>query len=231
MTANIITTRHARGFTLIEILVVISIIAVLISLILAGVTAITGNSKEILTTANFTTLEAAVDSYKELTGRWPRVPFNPSTGQPLTSPIYTDNGRDTAWSNDFFDELQKFGDISSAIGPLLSSPPDDLGPDDIRTFSPVADGWGYGIIPIVPKDITSHGASSQYRPWFYSSGPDGGPIDADTNGGIATQIVIDINEGNVPGNEDLLDENDNRINDEAQDLGIPADDLYSASAP
>lgn len=222
---------RAHAFSLIEILVVISIIGVLIGLILAGVSAITGNAKEMSTNASFTTLEAATDSYKELTGRWP------SGATISSSPIYTDNGQRTAWTADFFEELGKFGDISSTLGPLLASQPDDLGPDDIRTYSPVADGWGIGIVPIVPKDIASQSSLIyDYRPWFYSSGADGAPISEDPKsntdfGGIATGIIDELNSNN-PTADNFDDYNlNNALNKPTEGTGLPADDMYSDSAP
>ncbi|MEQ9461960.1 MAG: type II secretion system protein [Phycisphaeraceae bacterium] len=206
-----------RAFTLIEILVVISIITVLVALTLVGVTAVTANSNQWATESTLATLDAAVDEYYQLNNRYPRA----NTG----NTVYwdTSQNRMRGWPEQFFDELQKYGDIGAMLGPLLQSPPTLAGNEDnldIRDASPIADGWGYGIVPIVPRDLSTNPSVSDLRPFFYSSGPNGTDQNNTDNGGIETDVVIAMNENSTPANLDL------------NDIQTPAgDDLYSPSAP
>ncbi|WP_428389474.1 type II secretion system protein [Mucisphaera sp.] len=221
---NLLTVR---GFSLIEILVVVSIIAVLIALILGGVAAVTGNANQWATESTFATLEAAVDEYYDLNGRYPRVNRN-------SDPVSwnSSQNRMTGWPEQFFDEMQKYGEIGSMLGPLLQTPPEVAGNEDIldiRDASPIADGWGFGIVPIIPHaiaDDSSDEAIRSLRPWFYSSGPNGSARSIDPDkGGMDTPIVWDhLNANDAPARFTV-----NNFPDRIDITGT--DDLYSASAP
>lgn len=67
-----------RGFTLLELLVVVAIIAVLATLILGGLAAARRRTKVALAKNNIASLKAALQMYETDTGRYPRRPFTGS---------------------------------------------------------------------------------------------------------------------------------------------------------
>ncbi len=63
--------RGRRGFTIIELLVVISIIAIIISLIVSAGTNLQAMGMEAETRGDLEVIQLAVNEYREQTGQWP----------------------------------------------------------------------------------------------------------------------------------------------------------------
>ena len=77
--------QNKTGITLVEMLIVVAVIAMLAAMLVGVSTVIDTQSKERATEATFTLLEAALDEYKNLMGKFPIQPEVDDTNAPAHS--------------------------------------------------------------------------------------------------------------------------------------------------
>ena len=139
--------RH-RGFTLVEIMVVIVIVGFLVTLLIAGGGVWVKRSKVRQTLATLATLDAIIDEYHTETGHY------------FSDDIMTlgDFEPPDFLTPDFLNEVQGVGDIAKIIGGLRTPGSKEL-----------LDAWGNPLEfenPVKPANPVR-----DRRPWFWSWGP------------------------------------------------------------
>jgi len=87
--------KSARGFTLIELMIVVGIIALLIALIGPNIVSSFSKGQKTAAAAQISNLETALDSYRLDVGRYP---------QTLEGLVENDSGRD-AWAGPYMREI------------------------------------------------------------------------------------------------------------------------------
>ncbi len=73
----------ALGFTIVELLVVIGIIAILVTLLIPAITTVRNSAKELKTQSTFTAMAAGLEAYRNATGE----PYPPSRGDDANNPL------------------------------------------------------------------------------------------------------------------------------------------------
>ncbi len=102
--------RGQKGFTLIEIMIVLAVLAILAAVIVPNVAGYLGRSKERAWDADRNILQAAVDSYRTDIGKRSGNPWPTSDNKTIGKPVPTDN------STQLIPTANRKGII--AIGPL-----------------------------------------------------------------------------------------------------------------
>ncbi len=86
--------RGEKGFTLIEIMIVLSVLAILAAVIVPNVAGYLGRSKERAWDADRNVLQAAVDSYRTDIGKRSGNAWPTSDNKTIGKPVVTDNATD-----------------------------------------------------------------------------------------------------------------------------------------
>lgn len=201
---SIIRSRIARGFSLVELMIVIAIIIVLIGLVLAVSTALLRKSEERVTRNVMQSLDLAVREWERQvdrpvtfqhavaeTGAWD-VPYNPTltsatkagwpSGEGLLPPPYNTSLRAqrSLWFYDLIAQHSTAADILSKI------PEDHYRRTRTTAANPVyftlrevLDGWGNPIYAVFPGRLWGTGPSADTNP-------------ADIDGTMRCQQEIDV---------------------------------------
>ena len=104
--------RGEKGFTLVEIMIVLSVLAILAAVIVPSVAGYLGRSKERAWDADRNILQASVDSYRTDIGKRSGNPWPTSDNKTIGKPTVTDNVTDSIQSG------KRYGIID--IGALAS---------------------------------------------------------------------------------------------------------------
>lgn len=142
-----------QGFTLLELLVVVAIVAILSALIFIGVRSLTSRAQRLQCTANLRSLYIAANSFVQQNGSWPQIASSPGGG---------DEG--VQYAKDWIAALRPFGPTEKTwICPTMQSAmgsPDYTAPGNERV--------DYVAMPFDDKPMTPHQWPRQ--PWFVERG-------------------------------------------------------------
>jgi len=232
--------RSARSaFTLIELLIVISIIAVLVSAVIFVAPRVFASQNETSTKSLLTTLDRALDEYFIAQNRFPlydedRVDryaevFN--AAYDATTPTATFAAQEHALLPGafmFLSQARGFG----AVDDILSSLPESatrsqivgVNGEDVQ-FVDIRDSWGKQVLFIHPQNDAAQalfGRCTAARPYFMSAG-------GDENYGFATEPGAD--EANPETALPFLDDNIHSTQPRGPETGSTVDQLRRATLP
>ena len=166
--------RRPRGFTLVEVLIVVAILALLVAVLLGVSSSIRTQKNTALTKNCLTILDAALTEFHEITGHYPVGIWDDAITD-STCLIYQANL--TGGSNPESDELlylqlsilpQTREMIAKLPSQLIIEPLSgatvDIGGETTRYLQSIVDAWG---------NVLDYDASGTGFPLISSSGPDG----------------------------------------------------------
>jgi len=166
------------GFTLIEMLIVVGIIALLVSIVVVGGIGWINRAKQQQTKLTLATLDAIVDEYHTEMGRYFAEVSDPERpGQR----IRLDDLNKVPYARRmglFLDEAQEVGEIFKIVGGLHNETWDDRDADT-NTYQQkqVLDAWGKPVQIVFKldqvQDLDLVPKPQNFRPWFVSAGEDG----------------------------------------------------------
>ncbi len=177
-------TTPRRGFSLIEVLVVVSIIVILVGLALAGINFAYQRSEESNTRALLGSLAGVEKEYRAQTGQYVH-PVPPATMAQQDSVNGELNRTVTAPLANFLDKVQ---DNSAVAGEMLRRIQPQLLTIDTTTnrITAIKDPWGTNIYYYRGDgntNVTGRTLPKQPHPYFVSAGADAdlGTVDANNN--------------------------------------------------
>lgn len=144
--------KRVAGFTLIEIIVVVSVIGILAAIIIPNMNQGSAQARDAERRAMVSTMGAAIELYREKYGRYPEA-CNPDPVVP------TNNGH---WSGQWSGELGTDYECGDGSAEYIRN--DLSSTAEVENFAPQ-------FIPTLPKDPFRDGISS--RSYVYATNPDG----------------------------------------------------------
>lgn len=188
-----------RAFTLVELLVVVSIIALLIALLIGTGIAVTRGANARATTGVLSALDRALDEFQTRTGRMPphrpqQYPVFDENGDPMTPtpPFSADMQPTRPDASIFLRQVQGVGETDAIISGLpdrfflqkeWEEPPDPPYSSATVLLTLVLDAWENRIYYVHPdnqapdsEDLDAqdiYGRTINNRPYFMSAGTDG----------------------------------------------------------
>jgi prepilin-type N-terminal cleavage/methylation domain-containing protein len=149
---NTFRHRAERGFTLLEVLIVVVVIAILATLLMPVLSKMRARAQRVQCMGNLRSLYVAAESYVQQNGSWPQIPISDS------------DSAEQDYANAWIAALAPFGPTQKAwicptIQELLQNP--DLSkPENVRV--------DYVATPFDDKPPTPHQWPKQ--PWFAETG-------------------------------------------------------------
>ncbi len=179
--------RQARGFTLVEVLVVVAIVALLVG-VLVGVTGYIDSKKNAALTENcLTILKTAVTEYRDITGHYPIDHWDDQLdlGSRLAGAVLADDNFEPKSDELLYLQLNLLPQTREIIaklpGQLLAKPESSavvlVAGRESRYLRSILDGWENPISYQLDPDTVF--------PDIWSDGPDG------PDGGTGDDIVAD----------------------------------------
>jgi len=163
--------RASRGFSLLELMIVVAIIIILVSLVLAVMVPVLGKSEERVTKSVLTQLDTAMQEWERQvdrrvtfpgsagdTGNWD-VPFNPAlTGEGGLAPPFNNSLPDqrTVWLLETISKQQQVREILAKL-PVDNFKNVKLAGLGMSALKHVTDAWGTPIVAVFPGREWSSG--------------------------------------------------------------------------